>query len=383
MPALSSRRRPSRPAQPKAPEVRTLTYASRDGGDLVLDLYMPPSRCGGRCRSSCSCMGAAGLAAPARPGRISSATSRRTGSRWRRSSTGSHHRTFPGERRGRQDGGPVAEGERRRARTRSGPHLPLGHVSGRSSGRRRRARAARNVRGRGQSRASPAPCGACSTPTDRRVSTSWTRRPSRSAPKLQTAGRGASTSVRWRAGRAQAAAGRGRAATVRRTGAAGHCRTTIPTSPESRLVGAPVQTVPDRVRAASPITYVEQGRAAVPDHARPGGQLRAARPERPAVRRAGGAPATTSTLRLIDGLPHTFFNRTRPRRHGRAIPDGGSRAPARRTGTPAARTVGGVRRGPRFLPEASAIGCSPLCRRSGGRVLSDPASRTTRSSPVA
>ena len=44
-----------------------------------------------------------------------------------------------------------------------------------------------------------------------------------------------------------------------RTGAAG--RGAVPhddaaASPESRLVGAPVQTVPDRVRAASPISYV-------------------------------------------------------------------------------------------------------------------------------
>ena len=31
------------------------------------------------------------------------------------------------------------------------------------------------------------------------------------------------------------------------------------TSPESRLVGAPMQTVPERVRAANPLTYVRAG----------------------------------------------------------------------------------------------------------------------------
>ena len=81
------------------------------------------------------------------------------------------------------------------------------------------------------------------------------------------------------------------------------------TSPESRLVGAPIQTVPDRVRAASPLTYVTGERAAVPHHARPGGQLRAARTELllyEALAKAGN----DVTLRLIDGLPHTFFNRS-------------------------------------------------------------------------
>jgi acetyl esterase/lipase len=82
-----------------------------------------------------------------------------------------------------------------------------------------------------------------------------------------------------------------------------------PASPESRLLGGAVQTVLDRVRAASPLTYV--GRNAPPflimhglaDGSVPHGQsvllyeaLRDAERE--------------VTLRLIDGLPHTFFNKT-------------------------------------------------------------------------
>jgi acetyl esterase/lipase len=80
-------------------------------------------------------------------------------------------------------------------------------------------------------------------------------------------------------------------------------------SPESRLLGAPVQTVPERVRAASPISYV--GNDAPPflimhglaDSSVPHGQsvllYEALKREQRDV-----------TLRLIDGLPHTFFNRT-------------------------------------------------------------------------
>jgi acetyl esterase/lipase len=80
-------------------------------------------------------------------------------------------------------------------------------------------------------------------------------------------------------------------------------------SPESRLLGAPVQTVPERVRAASPISYV--GKDAPPflimhglaDSSVPHGQsvllYEALKGEQREV-----------TLRLIDGLPHTFFNRT-------------------------------------------------------------------------
>jgi acetyl esterase/lipase len=82
-----------------------------------------------------------------------------------------------------------------------------------------------------------------------------------------------------------------------------------PASPESRLVGAAVQRVPDRVRAASPISYV--GDDAPPflimhglsDSSVPHGQSVLLYE---ALKRAGHEV----TLRLIDGLPHTFFNRT-------------------------------------------------------------------------
>ena len=82
-----------------------------------------------------------------------------------------------------------------------------------------------------------------------------------------------------------------------------------PASPESRLLGAPIQTVPDRVRAASPIAYV--GKDAPPflimhglaDGSVPHGQSILLYE---ALKSAG----TEVTLRLIDGLPHTFFNRT-------------------------------------------------------------------------
>ena len=80
-------------------------------------------------------------------------------------------------------------------------------------------------------------------------------------------------------------------------------------SPESRLVGAPVQTVPERVRAASPITYV--GKDAPPflimhglaDASVPHGQS-------VMLYDALKGEGREVTLRLIDGLPHTFFNRT-------------------------------------------------------------------------
>jgi len=82
-----------------------------------------------------------------------------------------------------------------------------------------------------------------------------------------------------------------------------------PASPESRLLGAAVQSVPDGGRAASPITYV--GKDAPPflimhglaDASVPHGQSILLYE---ALIKAG----EEATLRLIDGLPHTFFNRT-------------------------------------------------------------------------
>jgi acetyl esterase/lipase len=82
-----------------------------------------------------------------------------------------------------------------------------------------------------------------------------------------------------------------------------------PTSPESRLVGAPIQTVPDKVRAASPLTYVT-GNAppflimhGLADSSVPHGQS-------VILYEALAAAGNDVTLRLIDGLPHTFFNRS-------------------------------------------------------------------------
>jgi acetyl esterase/lipase len=81
-----------------------------------------------------------------------------------------------------------------------------------------------------------------------------------------------------------------------------------PASPESRLLGAPLQTVPDRARAASPITYVSKNAPpflimhGLADGSVPHGQS-------VLLYEALKAAGADVTLRLIDGLPHTFFNR--------------------------------------------------------------------------
>lgn len=80
-------------------------------------------------------------------------------------------------------------------------------------------------------------------------------------------------------------------------------------SPESRLIGAAVPSSLDRVRAASPMTYV--GKNAPPflimhglaDNSVPHGQSLL-------LYDALKAAGNEVTLRLVDGLPHTFFNRT-------------------------------------------------------------------------
>lgn len=107
--------------------------------------------------------------------------------------------------------------------------------------------------------------------------------------------------------------GRGAAPTAGAAPGPGAGRGAVPhddaSSPESRLLGAPVQTVPERVRAANPITYV--GKDAPPflimhglsDSSVPHGQSVMLYD---ALKRAGH----DVTLRLIDGLPHTFFNRS-------------------------------------------------------------------------
>ncbi len=82
-----------------------------------------------------------------------------------------------------------------------------------------------------------------------------------------------------------------------------------PKSAESRLLGAPVPTSPDRVRAASALTYVTK--AAPPylimhglaDNSVPHGQS-------VLLYEALAKAGANVQLRLIDGLPHTFFNRT-------------------------------------------------------------------------
>ena len=149
------------------------------------------------------------------------------------------------------------------------------------------------------------PSAACWTRTVRRASTSWTRRPKRSARPCSRRRHHQPSAAprRWRGG----------AAGERRARAAAADAEPVPhddpASPESRLVGAPVQTVPDRVRAASPITYV--GKDAPPflimhglaDSSVPHGQS-------VMLYEALKAAGHEVTLRLVDGLPHTFFNRT-------------------------------------------------------------------------
>ena len=82
-----------------------------------------------------------------------------------------------------------------------------------------------------------------------------------------------------------------------------------PASPESRLLGAPVQSVADRVRAASPMTYVSKDAPpflimhGLADNSVPHGQSVLLYD----ALKAAGADAS---LVLIDGLPHTFFNRS-------------------------------------------------------------------------
>jgi acetyl esterase/lipase len=82
-----------------------------------------------------------------------------------------------------------------------------------------------------------------------------------------------------------------------------------PASPESRLLGAAVQTAPDRVREASPITYVSRNAPpflimhGLADSSVPHGQS-------VLLYEALKAAGLDVTLRLVDGLPHTFFNRT-------------------------------------------------------------------------
>jgi acetyl esterase/lipase len=82
-----------------------------------------------------------------------------------------------------------------------------------------------------------------------------------------------------------------------------------PNSAESRLVGAPIQTVPDKVKFASPLTYVRRGAPpfllmhGLADNSVPYHQSLL-------LYNALAAAGNDVTLRLVDGLPHTFFNRS-------------------------------------------------------------------------
>ena len=103
------------------------------------------------------------------------------------------------------------------------------------------------------------------------------------------------------------------------------------TSPESRLVGAAIQSVPDECRAASPLTYVRAGAPpflimhGLADNSVPHGQSLL-------LYEALAAAGNEVTLRLVDGLPHTFFNRTDlDEIAGPFQMEDAARAPARRT----------------------------------------------------
>lgn len=82
-----------------------------------------------------------------------------------------------------------------------------------------------------------------------------------------------------------------------------------PSSPESRLIGAPIQSAPDRTKAANPLTYV--GKDSPPFLIMHG----MADPSVPyhqsiLLHEALAAAGAKTTLRLIDALPHAFFDRS-------------------------------------------------------------------------
>lgn len=82
-----------------------------------------------------------------------------------------------------------------------------------------------------------------------------------------------------------------------------------PSSAESRLVGAAIQTVPDKVKFASPLTYVKKG---APPFLLMHGLADNSVPHHQSIilYEALAATGNEVTLRLVDGLPHTFFNRS-------------------------------------------------------------------------
>jgi acetyl esterase/lipase len=81
-----------------------------------------------------------------------------------------------------------------------------------------------------------------------------------------------------------------------------------PESPESRLLGAPVLTVPEKARAANPVTYV---RTDAPPFLIMHGLAdnTVAHGQSVLLYEALAQKGNEVTLRLVDGLQHTFFNR--------------------------------------------------------------------------
>ena len=99
------------------------------------------------------------------------------------------------------------------------------------------------------------------------------------------------------------------AATLSASGAKRRLRHDSPSSPESRLLGAAIQSVPARVRDASPLTYVNAG---APPFLIVHGTADDMVPMRQSVRLfdALAAAGTEVELRLLDGVGHMFYDRT-------------------------------------------------------------------------
>ena len=156
------------------------------------------------------------------------------------------------------------------------------------------------------------------------------------------------------AGRGGEAVGGNNAPAARGAGRGGPTPHDAPSSPESRLMGAPVQTVPDRVRAASPLTYVSREAPAflimhgLADNSVPHGQSVLLYE---ALARAGhrrDAPADRWPAAHVL-QPHES------RRAGGPVPDGRTGASARWRGGEPDGSRGRLRRGARLFQEAPAL----------------------------